>query len=364
MSGASQDLGLGTFKQRSFERLDARGEKRRVYALQVGDLLSVEHCVLCGSRRATCLTEAYLEGTLKFFSTSACNDCLYIYRPASPSYQWFKKCWKQISTEEPEVFNPELEEMRKARYTRYRDLLARYVPKGSVLDVGAGYGVGSKVFLDRGYRMEAVEAEEDRARYAERSLKIPVHLTSIEEFMRGRRSYDLVILAHCLEHVDDPAAVMRGMRNLLDGERGVLYVEVPEVWSIVTWSDALYLAHKSNFTETNLLALVRRNGFEVLEKGRYQDTPEEPWNLGLVLRVARSAQSRRQESGGSRDGYGVEDIARLYRRKLPVVRIPPVDEVLRYSVPYIDHFYYTLRLDKHRVVEPAEAGGFISFQAV
>lgn len=48
--------------------------------------------------------------------------------------------------------------------------------------------------------------------------------------------------------------------------------------------------------------------------------------------------------------YGVEDMARLYRRKLPVARVPPVSEVLRYSVPYIDHFYYTLRLDEHRVV--------------
>jgi hypothetical protein len=210
-----------------------------------------------------------------------------------------------------------------------------------------------------------VEAEDDKAYYAEKALGIAVHATSIEEFMRAGRRYGLIIFAHCLEHVDDPVVVMAGVRNLLDPERGVLYLEVPVVWSIVTWSDALYLAHKSNFTERNLLALARRNGFEVLEKLYYQDAQDEPWNLGLVLRAAgEPAGGASPASGEPGDGYSIGDLARLYRRKLPVSRVPPLGEVLRYSVPYIDHFYYTLRLDRQRVVGAAEPEGFISFEPV
>lgn len=343
--------------------MDGKKEERNFYAIDASDLLRVEGCALCGSNSITGLTEVYLAGRLNFFSTSVCNDCLYTFRSISPSHQWFRKCWAKISTKRLEVFNPEVEELRKERYGRYRHLLARYVQKARVLDVGAGYGSGSKVFYDHGYEVEALEAEDDKANYVEKCLNLPVHATSLEEFFEKKNNYGLIIFAHCLEHLDNPALVMSNIQNLLDPESGVLYVEVPLLWSIVTWSDALYLTHKSNFTERTIVSLAVKNGFEILEKVYYQHAVDEAWDLGLVMKITDEGGVAQDAGNNPREGYTIEDVQRLYRKNLPVERTPPLEEIIRYDVPYIDHFYYTLRLDRMKVLEPAAGSGFISFEA-
>ena len=299
---------------------------------------------------------------MNFCATSVCDDCLYTFRSISPSRDWFQARWKQISTKELEVFNPEVEEIRKRRYQQYIGLLSPYVPVGRLLDVGAAYGTGTTLFQERGFNVEALEPEDDKANYIENVLKLPVHTNPIEEFVLEKQRYDLVIFAHCLEHLDDPQFVMSRMKNLLKEETGILYVEVPNIWNFVTWSDALYLTHKSNFTEENLIAFLNASGFEVLEKVWYQHTPDEPWDLGVVLALIEP-DGQTKLGFNLDDSHTLNDVRRLYRKNLPLARTPPLDRVLRYSVPYIDHFYATLRFDTKQVVEPESEPEFILFES-
>ena len=107
------------FKQRTLNRLAAKQENFNTYPISESDLLILDHCNLCGSTNISLLTEVYLNYKLNFFTTGVCNDCLYTFRPISPSNLWFKKCWQQIFTNKLEVFNPDVEKIRKCRYKKY-----------------------------------------------------------------------------------------------------------------------------------------------------------------------------------------------------------------------------------------------------
>lgn len=359
----ASNMKLDRSKNRSLSCLATKKEKHSTYPINEYDLLTVERCCLCNSRRISRLTEVYLESKLNFFSTSVCEDCLYTFRSISPSFKWFQKCWRKISSKKLEVFNPEMEEIRKRRYEKYYGLLSKYTKNGQLLDVGAAYGTGSKVFQHHGFNVEAIEADDDKANYLENFFNIRVCANSIEELVLQKKSYNLVIFAHCLEHLDNPAFVMSHIKNLLT-ESGILYLEVPILWNFVTWSDALYLAHKSNFTEENVIRLITNNGFEILEKVHFRHTVDEPWDLGLVMRPTGDNSQIKEGFENRQEKYTVDDVRGLYRKHLPLTQIPALDKVLRYNVPYIEQFYCTLKLENKRILEPQSEADFISFESI
>lgn len=81
--------------------------------------------------------------------------------------------------------------------------------------------------------------------------------------------YDLLVCRHVLEHLDDPAAMLRNLRSTApDGS--LFYLEVPSAEFNFgpdgRW-DCIY-PHVSYFSAQSLDALVRRCGFEVAASGR------------------------------------------------------------------------------------------------
>ena len=343
-------------RKRSIKCLEEKKEGFNTYPISESDLLKVDECNLCSSREISPIAEVHLDKGLNFFSTSTCNDCLYTFRSVSPSLEWFKKCWRKIATGTLEVFNPEVERIRKRRYEDCHEVLSKHVQTGIVLDIGAAYGTGAKVFQDHGFTVETIEPEDNKANYIEKALQIPVRSRSLEDFITQKEDYDLIILSHCLEHLDDPRYVISNIKNLLN-PNGILYLEVPTLWNEVTWSDAFFMTHKSNLTEENTIDLVTQSGFQVLETVYFRHAVDEPWDIGLVLKPTQGNAETR-----SKPKYTVDDVRRLYRKNMPLATPPPLGQVLRYSVPYIEHFYQTIKMDRHRIIEPKDSSDFISFE--
>lgn len=117
-----------------------------------------------------------------------------------------------------------------ARYA----LLQRYFQGGSCLELGPATGEGTAVLLDRFATVVAVDGSRDvvnglAARFAGRGGLSAVH-ARFEDLALDRR-FDTVVLAHVLEHVDDPAGTLAvARRHLAPG--GVLLVDVPNAMSL------------------------------------------------------------------------------------------------------------------------------------
>ena len=354
----AKSTSVSAFKDAALERLRQKGETENHYPIEPADLTSLTKCPICNSADLAPVASVQLADGLEFFNTCVCSNCLFTFRRLFPSYRWFQSCWSRIATGNVDVFNHDLEELRRKRYQDYLDLVRPKLPTGRVLDIGAAYGTGSKLFADAGYVVEALEPENDRALYIQKRLGIPVHSASFEDFTPPER-YNLIISAHNLEHLDDPIAAVAQMRNwLVPG--GLLYLEVPLLWNIVDWSDGLFLAHKSNFLESNLAAMLQRAGFQlVLKHYPARNNADHP-DIGLLL-AHGEATSGTTAWDDDRAGRSVADIRRLYRRDLPFADAMPPDAPLRYRVPYVNHFYYSVRFTDGHFVDQRADTGFIDF---
>jgi SAM-dependent methyltransferase len=256
------------------------------------------------------------------------------------------------------VFNPSVEEDRGARYRSYVDAIAKYLPPpASVLDVGAAFGTGAKVLADLGYHVEAVEPEDDRANYIGSVQKLRVYNTVFQEFDGGAAPYDGVMFSHCLEHLDSPLPVMKRLWSYVK-PGGVMYLEVPDLWNIVDWSDALFLAHKTNFMRQHIESLANESGWTILSFRYVTHFKEEPPSLGFVLRRERDIRAHTKRPNGI---HTVVEIQAAYRKSLPFNDCHAAAPLI-YEVPFIDHFYHTVRRDLGAFVDKRRSIGAIVFE--
>jgi len=344
---------ISHFKQLALERLKQKQESRKVYPINKKDLLCLEKCPLCRTRELEVVAKVYLNRKLNFFTTVICANCLFTFRSVSPEFDWFKKCWASTRSEKIEVFNPEAETYKRKRYEIYKKLILPYATRGKLLDLGASYGTGTNVFRNAGFVVNAIEAEENKINYLKNTF-IPVVATSIERsFSQLKKKYDVTIFSNCLEHLDNPVPVIANMRNYLR-PNGIMLLSIPYLQDSINWGDALYLTHKSNFTLENIIGLLAKNGFEIIKIVRIPFFEE-------IVFIIRKTTNKINVAFSCKDSkITINKIKKLYHKDLPIKRLFPINEILKYTVPYVDQFFQTVNLDKNNI---KWEGDYITFTA-
>ncbi len=331
------------------------------YPIAEDDLTVRDNCPACGASNVVDVSEVYLRRELKFLATSVCADCLFVYRSTFPSFRWFKARWAQIASAKPEVYNPDVEAVRETRYREYATLLQSHRRSGRLLEIGAGYGAGARILKEAGYTVEALEPEDDRARYIEENLGIPCHRMALEEFEPADR-YDLIVCAHNLEHVDDPRAELKRIAGWLR-DNGLFYCEVPLVWNFVDWADSLFMAHKTNFSEHTFARMMQENGLAHLATSYPRLNTPHAADLGVLMQPSKNPQdeaSWRHLLAKDSD-KSVADVKAAYRHLAPD-HLALDGDPLRFSVPHISHFFHVVRTQSGAFVDRTDETGFIEFE--
>lgn len=111
------------------------------------------------------------------------------------------------------------------------DVFSRFIRGDSLLELGPAEGVITGRLASLGKRMTVVEGSETFCNsLRQRFPQIQVVRALFEEFEPAGR-FDNIILGHVLEHVDDPAAILRRARLWLEAE-GRFLAAVPNSRSI------------------------------------------------------------------------------------------------------------------------------------
>lgn len=140
----------------------------------------------------------------------------------------------------------------------------------SVLDVGAGYGLFSRAFLDAGFEVNAIENAANEAAVFRALNGFAPHAGLFEDFS-SNTTYSHVLMSHVLEHVTDPDAWLSKANTLLD-PGGVLMIALPNFGSIfrrVMQEREPYIIppyHLNYFTARSMTMLLERHGFGVLRQ--------------------------------------------------------------------------------------------------
>jgi 2-polyprenyl-3-methyl-5-hydroxy-6-metoxy-1,4-benzoquinol methylase len=119
------------------------------------------------------------------------------------------------------------------RHLAVYEWIAARVPGGRVLDMACGEGYGSAVLTRTAGSVVGVDAnpeahEHARLRYSRPGLRFE---RGVVETWGEPGSFDAVVFLQTIEHVQDPAAVLRHFRSLL-APGGVAYVSTPNVLTL------------------------------------------------------------------------------------------------------------------------------------
>lgn len=150
---------------------------------------------------------------------------------------------------------------RRPRQLLFDDIAAhaplnRPPPGARALDVGCGDGKFLDRLQDRGWETYGIEPSTDMAFARHHRL----------EALPEEAGFDFVVLHHVLEHVTDPADLLRRVASATrDG--GTLFISVPRLDTLPQHRDFKYCINGRNhpicFSETCLRGLLARAGFAV-----------------------------------------------------------------------------------------------------
>lgn len=180
---------------------------------------------------------------------------------------------------------------------------------GRILDVGCAAGDFLILASRAGFEVQGVEMNPDTAALA-RAAGIPVEIGALEEAPLREGSFDIVHLGDVIEHVSDPASLVRQARRML-APGGLLVVTTPNHdaffpratyalyrWLRVPWSHPTPPFHLQQFSRRSLARMLEDQGF------RQRDVYYESVGIGYEIRATLAPQGLKRAVQG-RDWRGV-----------------------------------------------------------
>lgn len=210
------------------------------------------------------------------YQVLACSRCGFTHLVPVPSRDEVRRVYERdyYSVVKPDYFDryvaPSLDWWRR-QYTRQLHLIERFA-FSRLLEIGCGWGVFLECARDRGWDVLGIEPAAAPAAYC-KSRGLPVIRGLFEDLPdRELGSFGAVYLDQVLEHMTDPAGILRRVHSLLT-PGGVVGIVVPNDYNPLQnllrkcgfppyWVVPPY--HVNYFTFDSLAALLRACGFDVV----------------------------------------------------------------------------------------------------
>ena len=227
-----------------------------------GELIAVGACPLCGSEptRFSTFESASDQGfELRYVLCGRCGLVFQTPRATEEALgRFYQTGYRQLvqGSEEPSQKDLRIQLGRARNLFR---LSAPHLPRvRRFLDIGSSTGSLINVFAS-GLGSEGVGVEPGEA-YREWSEQRGIRAYSDQERIPAglERSFDLVTMAHVLEHLPDPIGSLTSIGQRWLARDGYLLVEVPNLLG----HQALEYAHLTAFTKGSLHALLGQAGFK------------------------------------------------------------------------------------------------------
>ncbi|MCJ7702676.1 MAG: class I SAM-dependent methyltransferase [Anaerolineales bacterium] len=221
----------------------------------------VNHCPLCGSERQRTFAKVdFREHTV---TNQICRSCGFVFQsPRMTSGEldaFYAREYRQVyqGSEGPTLKDLAIQKGRAATLLAF---VQDEVPSfDRYLDVGCSAGILLKTFQDH-FACQAVGVEPGEVyRIFAETQGFQVYREIDELGADGVKPFDLVSMAHVLEHIPDPVAYLTHLREKYLKPGGYLLIEVPNLY----FHDSFEIAHMSSFSGHTLQQTIQKAGFTI-----------------------------------------------------------------------------------------------------
>jgi SAM-dependent methyltransferase len=238
-------------------------------------------CRVCESSRLRSVPFGYAYNT-KWLAGVECRDCGVIFLHPQPMQEELKHMYSK------EYFEGDFRCGHAGSYfdsgtldaladQRLLDRIKKIKPAGNFLEIGCAGGAFLRAARDTGYTVQGVEFSEDAVRFARERFQLDVREGDVTDagFETGR--FDVVFMGDVLEHLPDPAAVVREAYRIMQ-PGGVLVIECPMqtntlfsrmgfgVYRVLGATATVHLPpyHLFEYRPGSLRSLLERFGFGIM----------------------------------------------------------------------------------------------------
>lgn len=231
-------------------------------------------CDLCGSNSHSLLFQTYdmRYETREVFSLLQCTRCGLVVTKPKLDLQDLGRYYPEgyhSRCNRPGPSAPLRERLFHAIGRRVNPGHLEKFPPGRVLDVGCGTGAASRRLTEMGHEVVGVEFDSNAAEIAAKS-GIEVRHEDFMETDLEAESFDVVIMRHSLEHLQNPLRALKKAHRLL-GRFGILYICVPNIDSLGSkifgryWFPIEVPRHLTHFSIKTLGQALQAVGFEIVK---------------------------------------------------------------------------------------------------
>lgn len=209
---------------------------------------------LCGEKDAARLFRSGLYDVIK---CSHCGQVRIEARRGAKRTGYYK--------EEDVQFYIDRQDMFRSLFRRLLGFVHRFAPSGTILDIGAGVGLLLDEARKMGYSVIGFEPSMASVKAAKKHFGIELIPREFSPSML-KRSVDVIIINHVLEHLSNPRKVINFCAKTLDTE-GALVIGTPNFDSFMSrikrgkWQSLIPKQHRWQFTLSTLDQLVVPHGF-------------------------------------------------------------------------------------------------------
>jgi len=195
---------------------------------------------------------------------------------------------------------------RSDLYAKLADWLQRLRPMGTLLDVGAGFGVFADTVRQRGWHVTALEPSDKAVDIARKKFKLDVVSGTLRD-LPGLGPFDVVTFINVIDHTAAPWEDVNAACNLIK-PGGLLFMRFPNGWlhahllkmacrlNLSGWVRPYLVFHAYSLTPAFMRRLLADQGFvdirianSPLTRGDPYGSFRLPWLAGLVKGAAETS---------------------------------------------------------------------------
>jgi len=260
----------------------------RTDELQNQDQFDTPHtaCPLCGSHDIS--FHYRIDHQSPSFTVDRCHDCGFIFM--NPPFkdetiqQFYGREYYEGTADYTYYDERSAERFARFVWDARLKTIRRYVPGGSILDIGCSFGgflsAASRWFVPHGIEISPFAAE-----YARKRLGNTIHRGTIGDHPYNHHSFDVITMVEVIEHMKDPAFLVEECRQLLR-PGGLLLIQTANMEGLQAQKEGseygYYLpGHLSYFSKRNLTTTLKQHGFSRVKAFH-------PVDFGLLPKLQKS----------------------------------------------------------------------------